>query len=101
MVFQFHEDHCDLPAGAELLASSDHVEAQAFRIARSYGVQFHFEVTLAEITSWADDTGADELRDVWGTSRDALLAGAAEHLAAQQIAGRQAATAFAGHVAVG
>lgn len=101
MVFQFHEDHCELPVDADLLASSDRVEAQAFRIARSYGVQFHFEVTLAEITSWADDTGPEELRDVWGTTREALLAEAGEHLDAQQTAGRRAATAFAGFLATG
>ena len=98
MLFQFHEDHCELPAQAQLLASSDAVAAQAFRIGRSYGMQFHFEVTLAEITAWVDDTKPGELEDVWGTTRSAILAGAALHLEAQQDAGRRAAGAFAAMV---
>ena len=94
LVFQFHEDHCELPAEAELLVSSDTVEAEAFRIARSYGVQFHFEVTTAEITRWIDDKQPGELEDIWGITRDAMLLDAEANLATQQAAGRRTAAAF-------
>jgi GMP synthase (glutamine-hydrolysing) len=94
LVFQFHEDHCELPTEAELLARSETVEAEAFRIARSYGMQFHFEVTTDEITTWIDDKRPGELEDVWGTTRAAMLADAAEHLAVQQAAGRAATRGF-------
>ena len=95
LVFQFHEDDCELPAGAALLVRGDAVEAQAFRVGRAYGVQFHFEVTTDEITTWIDSKQPGELEDVWGTTRDAMLAEATQHLAAQQEAGRRAAAAFA------
>jgi GMP synthase (glutamine-hydrolysing) len=96
LVFQFHEDHCALPAGAQLLAHGETVEAQAFRIGRAYGVQFHFEVTTEVITAWIDSKRPGELEDVWGTTRAALLAEAALHLDAQQVAGRRAAAQFVG-----
>ena len=96
LLFEFHEDHAELPAQAELLASSGAVEAQAFRIGRSYGVQFHFEVTTGEITAWLDHTPPGDLEELWGTTREAVLAQAAQHLEAQQVAGRRAAAAFAG-----
>ena len=94
LVFQFHEDHCALPAEAELLAYGEAVPAQAFRVGRAYGVQFHFEVTTAEITTWIDSKKPGELEDVWGTTRAAMLAEAAQHLEVQQAAGRRAAAAF-------
>jgi GMP synthase (glutamine-hydrolysing) len=94
LVFQFHEDHCELPAEAELLASSETVQAEAFRIGRSYGVQFHFEVRITEITTWIDDKQPGELEDVWGTTRAAMLADADANLETQQVAGRRATAAF-------
>jgi GMP synthase (glutamine-hydrolysing) len=94
LVFQFHEDHCDLPAEAELLASSETVQAEAFRIGRSYGMQFHFEVRITEITTWIDDKRPGELEDVWGTTRGAMLADAEANLMTQQEAGRRTARAF-------
>lgn len=95
LVFQFHEDGCELPADAELLATNADTAVQAFRLGeRGYGVQFHFEVTTREISNWCDETPPDELRDVWGASKEALLAQATSHLAVQQQAGRQLASAF-------
>ena len=96
LVFQWHEDTCELPPGAELLATGEDTFVQAYRVGeRAYGVQFHFEVTTREISAWSDDTGAEGLRDVWGTTKPALLAEAASHLGAQQEAGRRLAAAFA------
>lgn len=44
-VLHWHGDTFDLPEGAELLASSDCYENQAFRIgSRVYGLQFHVEI---------------------------------------------------------
>ena len=95
MAFQFHADACELPAGAELLATNDDNLVQAFRVGeRAYGVQFHFEVTVREISTWCEETGAEGLRDVWGTTKESLLAEAASHLEVQQGAGRRLTSAF-------
>ena len=102
LLFQWHEDACELPAGAELLATNDDTFVQAYRVgSRAYGVQFHFEVTTAEITAWADETGSGALREVWGTTKEALLASAESHLAAQQEAGRRLASAWVDQVVAG
>lgn len=95
LVFQFHEDECALPADAELLATNDDVRVQAFRVGeRAYGVQFHFEVTTRQITDWSDETTPELLRDVWGTTKETLLAEAEAHLEAQQQAGKRLTAAF-------
>jgi GMP synthase (glutamine-hydrolysing) len=54
LTLQWHGDTFDLPAGATLLASSPAYPNQAFRVGRSYGLQFHLEVPL-------------ELAEEWGT----------------------------------
>lgn len=44
-VLHWHRDTFDLPEGAELLASSEVYENQAFRLGqRAYGLQFHVEI---------------------------------------------------------
>jgi GMP synthase (glutamine-hydrolysing) len=92
-VFQFHEDACDLPHGADLLFTSDDVPVQAFRVGdRAYGVQFHFEVTEREIGVWCDET--PDLEAVWGVTREEVLDGARVFLASQKRAGRAAALGF-------
>jgi len=50
--FQWHYYAHDLPSGAVELARND-VCTQAFRLGEStWGVQFHPEVTLAQVESW-------------------------------------------------
>ncbi len=49
---QWHGDSFELPDGATLLASSPAYRNQAFRIGRSYGLQFHLEVSLGLATEW-------------------------------------------------
>ncbi len=49
---QWHGDTFDLPAGATLLASSTAYPNQAFRVGRSYGLQFHVEVPLELAEEW-------------------------------------------------
>jgi GMP synthase (glutamine-hydrolysing) len=50
--FQFHEYTHDLPDGAVELARSA-VCTQAYRLGSAWGVQFHPEVRLEQIESWA------------------------------------------------
>ena len=95
LVMQWHEDACELPASAELLAEGDDVAVQAFRAGeRAYGVQFHFEVTREIVASWCDDASDESLRQVWGSSAAEVLAQVDAHLAAQQVAGRRLTEAF-------
>jgi GMP synthase (glutamine-hydrolysing) len=60
-VFQWHHYTFDLPHGAVELARSD-VCTQAFRLdgRPAWGIQFHAEVTLPMLSSWADEE-PDEL----------------------------------------
>ncbi len=84
MVFHWHEDTFDLPPGAVLLATGDHVEVQAFRVGdRAWGLQFHFEVDRPELELWLDDAG-DGLKEAWGKSADEIRREAALHLATQE-----------------
>ncbi|HSP72412.1 MAG TPA: hypothetical protein VLN26_08585, partial [Gaiellaceae bacterium] len=55
--FQWHSYTYDLPPGAVEIARSP-VCSQAFRLGdRAWGVQFHPEVTAAQIESWLADPG--------------------------------------------
>ena len=52
-VYQWHQDVFELPAGAELLASSAAAPHQAFRAgARTWGVQFHPEADAETFDDW-------------------------------------------------
>jgi GMP synthase (glutamine-hydrolysing) len=51
---QWHGDTFDLPDGAALLARSPAYPHQAFRVGRSYGLQFHVEVTPELATQWGE-----------------------------------------------
>ncbi len=48
-VVHWHHDTFDLPPGAQLLASSERYAHQAFRVGRSYGLQFHVELGLRDL----------------------------------------------------
>jgi GMP synthase (glutamine-hydrolysing) len=78
---QWHGDTFDLPAGATLLASSPAYPNQAFRVGRSYGLQFHLEVTLGLATEWGEVPAyAQSLESTLGPGAlDRLLAGVADH----------------------
>jgi GMP synthase (glutamine-hydrolysing) len=53
VVYQWHREGFDLPAGAELLAEGDLFKVQAFRHGpAAYGIQFHAEVTHAMMCRW-------------------------------------------------
>jgi GMP synthase (glutamine-hydrolysing) len=57
---QWHRDTFTAVPGATLLASSDRYTQQAFRLGRSYGLQFHAELTAEGFGRWLE-TGEDEL----------------------------------------
>lgn len=44
-VFQWHGETFDLPSGATLIARSEACEHQAFRLGRTWALQFHLEMT--------------------------------------------------------
>ncbi|MCP5076150.1 MAG: glutamine amidotransferase [Rhodobacteraceae bacterium] len=53
MVYQWHREGFDLPAGAECLAYGNVFQNQAFRYGKNaFGVQFHSELTLAMMHRW-------------------------------------------------
>ena len=78
---QWHGDTFDLPEGATLLASSPAYPNQAFRIGRSYALQFHIEVSLELATEWGEVPAyAESLEATLGPGAlDGLLAGIEEH----------------------
>jgi len=51
-VLHWHGDVFDLPAGAQLLASSARTEHQAFRAGNAWGVLFHPEADFALVEAW-------------------------------------------------
>lgn len=58
--FQWHSYELGLPEGATALAKSD-VCLQAYRIGdRAWGIQFHAEVSAADVGAWLDDYAGDE-----------------------------------------
>jgi GMP synthase (glutamine-hydrolysing) len=58
--FQWHSYEFQLPPNATALARSD-VCLQAFRVGdRTWGIQFHAEVTGTDVESWIDDYRSDE-----------------------------------------
>jgi len=68
--FEFHFDHCTLPASAELWATSPRA-IQAFSIGNNVGVQFHPEIDEAQLKEWlaADE---EDTRDL-GLDLESLL----------------------------
>ena len=54
MVYQFHREGFDLPAGFERLATADLYPNQAYRTGKNaWGVQFHGELTEVMMRRWA------------------------------------------------
>lgn len=56
MVFHWHGETFDLPAGAAWLAYTENCRHQAFRLGDSvWGIQFHLEVTPEMIADWCSE----------------------------------------------
>lgn len=69
MIFHWHGETFDLPAGAEWLAYTEACRHQAFRLGENlWGLQFHLEVTPEMIADWcaAPENQAD-LKDAPGS----------------------------------
>jgi GMP synthase (glutamine-hydrolysing) len=65
VLFHWHGETFDLPAGAVWLASSAACAHQAFRVGPAYGLQFHLEVTPEMIASWcAEEVNAGDVREL-------------------------------------
>jgi GMP synthase-like glutamine amidotransferase len=83
--FEYHYDHCTLPAEAKVWATTPRA-VQAFAIGANVGVQFHPEIEEVQLAGWFD-AGDDEPRD-FDLDAAALLAQTArETPAARQRAG--------------
>lgn len=89
VVFQWHGETFDLPAGAELLAKSEACRHQAFRVGRgAYGLQFHAEVTAAMIVDWCcQDANCGDMREVEGPIDARLHEGAMRELSERLFGG--------------
>ena len=70
--FHWHAYEFALPPGAVALARSD-VCLQAFRAGEAaWGIQFHAEVSRADVLAWIDDAGDDPDAAAAGIDADAL-----------------------------
>lgn len=89
VVYHWHFEAFDLPAGADLLASSAACPHQAFAIGRHLAMQFHVELDAAKLALWSasTDPGYLSLQSTCGTvqSGPAMRAQAAEALPGQQV----------------
>lgn len=71
-VFQWYADTFAIPAGGDLLIEGDLCRNQMFRSSHIAGVQFHLELTGADVAAWADEY-AGELSQV-GKAKDEVVA---------------------------
>ena len=100
MVFQWHEDTFESPAGSELLATGDRVRNQAFRVGdRAWGVQWHLEVDRAELEFWLETFGAQsDLKIEWGKTAEEVRSEADAFMADHEERGRELFSRFVGVV---
>jgi GMP synthase-like glutamine amidotransferase len=87
VVFQWHYDAFELPAGATLLASSDACPHQAFCVGPHMAMQFHVELDETKLVAWA--SGHDDRYFAAGTlpsvqTPEQMLGNASECLPLQQ-----------------
>ena len=88
-VLHWHGDTFDLPAGADLLASTEAVTNQAFAVgAHGLALQFHLEVTVANAERWFIGH-AVEIAATHGVDVPGLRAATAKHGPAMEALGRQ------------
>ena len=78
VAFHLHEDEFALPAGATALASSTQTPVQAFRAGSAWGIQFHPEVTQAELSAMVESAPQDS--GAAGADPSELLEAAAREL---------------------
>jgi GMP synthase-like glutamine amidotransferase len=96
--FEWHSYECGLPAQATVLARTP-VCAQAFRVGEAaWGIQFHAEVTPADVERWIDDYRAEDARRD-GVDPQALRAQTLPRMAAWNDLGRELCERFLATVA--
>ena len=78
-VLHWHNDVVGLPAGAQLLARSEHTKVQAFRIGSALGMQFHLEVTPTLLEEWLDESSMVKDLKAVGGSKSQLREAFAEY----------------------
>ena len=83
---QWHFDVFEVPAGAELLASSP-VGPQAFRLRRNLALQFHPEADRGVIEAWFDDD-IDQIAELGLDPTELLVEADRQRPAARDRAGR-------------
>lgn len=82
MIYQWHREGFDLPTGAELLATGDTYENQAFRYGdKTFAFQFHTELTYAMMCKWTVK-GAHRMSSPGAQQRSQHLQGRLLHDAA-------------------
>lgn len=87
--FQWHSYEAVPPEGAAILARTP-VCPQAYRIGeRAWGIQFHAEVTAADVDKWIDDYRSDEDAVRIGIDPEALRAETDEKIAEWNRVGRE------------
>ena len=87
VVFQWHHEAFELPAGATSLATSGACAHQAFALGPHIAMQFHVEVDLDKLTRWSQETGERwerVLNERTVQTGVAMREAARRHLAAQQ-----------------
>jgi GMP synthase-like glutamine amidotransferase len=91
MVVQWHEDTYELPEGSVLLASSDAIDVQGYRVGDlTWALQFHQEVDGTEFAWWLDIASTEmDIEAVWGKSPDTLRAESAELMRGHEERGRE------------
>jgi GMP synthase (glutamine-hydrolysing) len=101
MVFHWHRDTMDVPAGAELLATGEAIRVQAFRArAAAWGLQFHLEIDAEELELWLDEaSAAEDVKLVWGKSPSEIRAEAARYQGTHERKGREVFHRFVSIVA--
>lgn len=77
--FEFHFDRMELPAGAQLWATSPRA-VQAFSVGRNVGVQFHPEIDDLQLRDWLE-SAAESARD-FGHDIEELVAETAREVPA-------------------
>jgi GMP synthase-like glutamine amidotransferase len=92
--FEWHSYGVSLPEGAVELARNE-ASTQAYRIGeRAWGIQFHAEVSSADLEHWIDDFEADEDAVRIGLDPEALRAESRKKIAAGNELGRELCARF-------
>jgi GMP synthase-like glutamine amidotransferase len=92
--FQWHSYEC-LPGPDWTLLATSPVCAQAFRVGeRAWGIQFHAEVSAADLFRWADDYASDPDAVRIGIDSDTLRAESQPRVEAWNALGREFCARF-------